>query len=169
MFIWVKCYRSFQREVLLYGLAVIRHDNKVAKVLVSDGKVCSPEDLVSENGVQRYGDSDDDVPTDGVPVDCICDDGVPTDGALILLVNTRKDLCFYIRHDNKALKDLFSDSSKLGRTLHWRIAQAYPRFLFQAGTIVCVWWDGTLMCADMLTKSLQFPRMSRHRRVLMGE
>jgi histone deacetylase 1/2 len=74
-----------------------------------------------------------------------------------------------IRHDNKAVKDLLSDSSKLGRTLHWRIAQAYPRFLFQAGTIVCVWWDGTLMCADMLTKSLQFPRMSRHRRVLMGE
>jgi hypothetical protein len=74
-----------------------------------------------------------------------------------------------IRHDNKAVKDLLSDSSKLGRTLHWRIAQAYPRFLFQAGTIVCVWWDGTLMCADMLTKSLQYPRMSRHRRVLMGE
>ena len=115
MFTWVKCYCSFQREVLLYGLTVIRHDNKVAKVLVSDGKVCSPEDLISENGVQRYGDSDDDVPTDGVPVDCICDDGVPTDGALILLVNTRKDLCFYIRHDNKAVKDLFSDSSKLGR------------------------------------------------------
>ena len=74
-----------------------------------------------------------------------------------------------IRHDNKAVKDLLSDSSKLGRTLHWRIVQAYPRFLYQAGTIECVWWDGTLMCADMLTKSLQFPRMSRHRRVLMGE
>ena len=57
MFTWVKCYCSFQREVLLYGLTVIRHDNKVAKVLVSDGKVCSPEDFVSENGDQRYGDS----------------------------------------------------------------------------------------------------------------
>ena len=74
-----------------------------------------------------------------------------------------------IRHDNKAVKDLLSDSSKLGRTLHWRIAQDYPRFLYQAGTIICIWWDSKDMCADMMTKSLQFPRMSKHRRVLMGE
>ena len=74
-----------------------------------------------------------------------------------------------ILHDNKAVKDLLSDSSKLGRTLHWRIAQHYPRFLFQSGVIVCTWKDTNDMCADMLTKSLQFPRMSKHRRVLMGE
>ena len=74
-----------------------------------------------------------------------------------------------ILHDNKAVKDLLSDSSKLGRTLHWRIAQHYPRFLFQSGVIVCTWKDTNDMCADMLTKSLPFPRMSKHRRVLMGE
>jgi hypothetical protein len=74
-----------------------------------------------------------------------------------------------IRHDNKAVKDLLLDSSKLGRTLHWRIAQHYPRFLFQAGSVVCIWWDSKLMVADMITKSLQFPRLNRHRRVLMGE
>ena len=74
-----------------------------------------------------------------------------------------------IRHDNKAVKDLLSDSSKLGRTLHWRIAQHYPRFLFQTGAIICTWWDSKDMCADMMTKSLQYPRMAKHRRVLMGE
>ena len=53
-----------------------------------------------------------------------------------------------IRHDNvKAVKDLLSDSSKLGRTLHWRIAQHAIRgfsfklvLLFVSGGIlkICV-------------------------------
>jgi len=61
-------------------------------------------------------------------------------------------------HDNKAMKDLLCDSSRLGRTQDLRVAQNYPRFLFQAGMIICIWWCGTVMCAAMLTKSLRFPK-----------
>ena len=74
-----------------------------------------------------------------------------------------------IRHDNQAVISLVEDNSKLGRTLHWRIAQHYPRYLYDTGVIVIEYWPTDKMCADMQNKALPFPAMSKHRRIVQGE
>ena len=73
-----------------------------------------------------------------------------------------------IRHDNQVVGSLIQDNDKLGRTLHWRIAQHYPRFLYINGVVVVEYYQSSMMAADMLNKSLPFPAMSRHRRVIQG-
>ena len=74
-----------------------------------------------------------------------------------------------IRHDNQAVISLVEDNSKLGRTLHWRIAQHYPRYLYDTGVIVIQYWPTDKMCADMQNKALPFPAMSKHRKIVQGE
>ena len=74
-----------------------------------------------------------------------------------------------IRHDNQAVISLVEDNSKLGRTLHWRIAQHYPRYLYDTGVIVIEYWPTDKMCADMQNKALPFPAMSKHRKIVQGE
>ena len=46
----------------------------------------------------------------------------------------------------------------------WNAGLVCQGFLFQAETlIVCIWWVSKEMCAVMITKSLQYPRIGRIR------
>jgi hypothetical protein len=74
-----------------------------------------------------------------------------------------------IKHDNQAVKSLLEDNSKLGRTLHWRIAQHYPRYLYDIGVVGIEYCPTDQMIADMQNKALPFPALSRHRRKIQGE
>ena len=74
-----------------------------------------------------------------------------------------------IKHDNQAVKSLLEDDSKLGRTLHWRIAQHYPRFLYNIGVGGAQYCPTDDMCADMENKALPFPALSKHRKKIQGE
>jgi hypothetical protein len=76
-----------------------------------------------------------------------------------------------VKHDNQlqVVRCLLRDSMKLGRTLHWRIAQHYPRHLFQTGLLDIEYWCTDDMCADMLTKALTYVLLKKHRAVIQGK
>jgi hypothetical protein len=74
-----------------------------------------------------------------------------------------------IKHDNQAVISLLEDDQKLGRTLHWRIAQHYPRYLYGIGVVGVSYCPTDEMCADMLNKALPFPALSKHRKTVQGE
>ena len=73
-----------------------------------------------------------------------------------------------VRHDNQVVTSLIRDNERLGRTLHWRIAQHYPRYLYLCGVVDLDFWRSEEMAADMLSKALPFPALQRHRRVIQG-
>lgn len=74
-----------------------------------------------------------------------------------------------VKHDNQVVRCLLHDSMKLGRTLHWRIAQHYPRHLFQTGLLDIEYWCTDDMCADMLTKALPYVLLKKHRAEIQGK